>query len=330
MDDIKIKSIRNHQNVNLAEENSPPEKPYKPKRLKKFFRFIFLTLFIFIIGGIAGIFAERIFLPYLATIPFFNKYEFVKKAVEQTVIINKTEEINISEDLALVEAIKKIKPALVKIDIFYLTQSTKGKIKTKKLEPRLAESTTGSILTSDGLIITRPSFYSAEEILGKNSLKGISYRITLPDGREFQISDENVIKYSFQVSTRDPKSKLIILKIKATNLPVVSLADSDLLELGQRVGIVGEKITTGIISDFKTGTYRDTSIPKEMSKSQNWNLININTPLDENFSGAPVINLKGEIIGINAIEKKGKEFKSLVIPINDIKSFIDWEIKKQQ
>ena len=328
MKNIEIKSIRNHQKVNSEEKNSSAEKPYKPKKLKRFFRFVFITAFIFIIGGAGGIFAERIFLPYLSTISYFNKYEFIKKSLDQTIIINKTEEMTISENSALVKAIRKIKPALAKIEIYYLTQSIDKKTKKKKIERYFAESVTGSILTNDGLIITRPSFPAAGDILGKKQLSGISYKIILSDGNEFQISNENIIKYNFGMSESDPKSKLIILKIEADNLPVVALTDSNFLEVGQRIGIIGGKITTGIISDFETVEIENL---RNIVKSASWDIINIDAFLDENFSGAPVINLKGEIIGISAIEKSiaGIGLKPIqsIIPINDIKQFIDFGIK---
>ena len=303
MKNITIKSLRNKQKdkVETAEDffKKPTdgideiiEEPYKPKRIKIVLRSIFFIVFVLLVGGAGGILMDRIALPsLLVKYPELNHYEFLKRINERTVIIEKTEEIKISEDRAIPEAIKKVSPSVVEILEFSAGNNT----------PTYKGS--GIILTSDGLIIT-----SIENITIKKN-----------DSEE-ENAEANTIKvklktektYDTELVKIDLPTNLAIIKIEETDLPVIALSNSEDLELGEKVIIIDSSVVTDIISKF-VDNYNPTEDIKESTDQKRIRIIN---SLKSSFNGSPVINIKGEIIGIS-------QSGNLFIPTNEITSFIE-------
>jgi len=236
---------------------------------------VFLIL---IIGGFGGILADQFLLPYLSTIPFFSKIEFIHQTGNGTTIINPTEKIIITENIAIEQAISKISPCLITV------QSEQNK--------RITSQGTGFIITSDGLIIT------AADLVPVKADKYLIFR--------------NNYSAEAQVIKRDLEDNLALLKIEETNLPVVSLIDLEDLRLGQRIILIGSELIEDELNKFvNLGIIRsiDTTILKV-------NLIEE----DELANGGPLINDKGEVIGLNLIDEKGL---IKIIPVNKIKEFIE-------
>ncbi len=238
-----------------------------------------LNLFlILIIGGLGGILADQFLLPYLATIPPFSKIEFIRQARDGTTIIHPTEEIIITENTALEEAIDKISPCLVAV------QSYQNK--------RLISQGTGFIITSDGLVITAADLVPA---------KADQYSIF-----------RNGQSLAAQVVEKDLENNLALLKIAETNLPVVSLTDLTEAHLGQRIILIGVELVKNNLNRFvNLGIIR--SINQETLKI---NLIEENSLAN----GSPLINVKGEVIGLNLVDYKGL---IKTIPTNKIKELIN-------
>ncbi len=120
--------------------------------------------------------------------------------------------------------------------------------------------------------------------------------VTLPDGREFQGS----------VKGTDPRSDLAVVKIDASNLPSAKLGDSDILKTGQWVVAIGNPfgiflpntepaVTAGVISALHR------SLPGNPIKvdTDYTDLIQTDAAINPGNSGGPLVNLHGEIIGIN-------------------------------
>jgi len=297
MKNITIKSLRDKQKdkIETAEDffKKPTdgideiiEEPYKPKRIKIILRSIFFIVFVLLVGGAGGILMDRIALPsLLVKYPELNHYEFLKRINERTVIIEKTEEIKISEDKAIPEAIKKVSPSVVEI----LEFSTENNIPIYK--------GSGIILTSDGLIIT--------------SIENIT--IEKNDSEE-ENAEANTIKvklktektYDTELVKIDLSTNLAIIKIEETDLPVIALSNSENLELGEKVIIIDSSVITDIVSKFI-----DNHDGEKTTKR-----VRIINSLKSSFNGSPVINVKGEIIGIS-------QSGNLFIPTNEITNFIE-------
>jgi serine protease Do len=134
----------------------------------------------------------------------------------------------------------------------------------------------GVIVTPDGYILTNNHVVDgAKEV-----------RVTLQDGREF----------SAKVIGRDPKSDIAVVKIDATGLPVVPMADSSKVEVGDRVLAignpfgVGQTVTEGIVSAKNRGNvgiedYED--------------FIQTDAAINPGNSGGALVDIDGRLIGIN-------------------------------
>jgi serine protease Do len=136
---------------------------------------------------------------------------------------------------------------------------------------------TGFIIDKDGYILTNNHLVeSAEEI-----------NVTLVDKREFKA----------EIIGRDPKTDLALLKIEgAEDLEPLTLGDSDKLEVGDWVVAIGNPfglentVTAGIVS----AKYR-----RNVTDSSYDNYIQTDASINRGNSGGPLMNTKGEVIGIN-------------------------------
>ena len=156
----------------------------------------------------------------------------------------------------------------------------------------------GFIIDRDGYIITNNHVVdSAEEIKAK-----------LADGREFKA----------KVIGRDKKTDLALIKIASPfeNLPVLILGDSDKIRVGDWVLAVGNPfglghtVTQGIISAtgrvIGSGPYDD--------------FLQTDAPINPGNSGGPLVNLKGEVVGINTAIVPGGQGLGFSIPSNMARS----------
>ena len=111
--------------------------------------------------------------------------------------------------------------------------------------------------------------------------------VTLKDGREFEA----------EVIGRDPSTDIAVLKLKADrDLPVAKLGNSDALKIGQWVVAIGSPfglertVTAGIVSAkgriIESGPYND--------------YIQTDASINPGNSGGALVNLNGELIGINS------------------------------
>ena len=118
--------------------------------------------------------------------------------------------------------------------------------------------------------------------------------VTLPDGREFKAEIKGV----------DKRSDLAVIKIEGGNFPAVRLGDSDNLRIGQWVVAIGNPfgfaihnpeptVTAGVVSALHR------SLGRISSDRDYGDLIQTDAAINPGNSGGPLVNLKGEIVGIN-------------------------------
>jgi len=240
---------------------------------------IFLICFlVFVIGGLGGILADQFFLPLLSVIKPFSQLEFIKHGSNGTTIINPTERIIITENVALGEAIEKIKPCLAVI------QTYQGQ--------KIINEATGFILTSDGLIIT-------------------SDQVIFPEATEYLIHYED-ISLSANLIKKDTINNLALFKVEKNNLPVAPLVNLEDMYLAQRVLLVGAE--TG------EGSQLNYFVNLGIVRSINQGIVKLN--LDEYnllADGSPLINIRGEVVGLNIIGQKGL---LKTVPADEIREFI--------
>lgn len=278
------------------------EQPYKPQKIKTIFRAIFWTVFVMMVGGIGGILIDRMVLPsLLIKYPELNQYEFLKKVNEGTTIVEITKEVKISSDEAAVEAIKKVSPSVVQI------------LEFSKESEELAYKGAGTILTSDGLIITSINNITVKKTASDEKGSGV-IKVKLDNG---EVCDTRLVEI-------DLATELAIIKIEKTNLPVIALAYFESIELGEKLVIMDDSVAMDIVSKFVENYVSESEKKKadeSGKKASGRKRIKITNNLAESFSGSPVINLKGEILGIS-------QSGNLFIPVDEIQSFVESAMDK--
>ena len=154
---------------------------------------------------------------------------------------------------------------------------------------------TGFIVRSDGIIVT--NFHVVE---GATKVTVLT-------------SDEEPISYDARVIGGDVQDDLAVLDIDATDLPTVPLGSSGDLELGQRVVAIGyalglaggPSVTTGVVSSLtRQVTVQDPNCPTtECGPDQErvyTDVIQTDAAINPGNSGGPLVNLAGEVVGINS------------------------------
>ncbi|MCG7601833.1 DegQ family serine endoprotease [Halomonas sp. McH1-25] len=153
----------------------------------------------------------------------------------------------------------------------------------------------GFIISEDGYILTNAHVVdSADEIV-----------VRLNDHRELKA----------ELVGADAKTDIALLKVDATDLPTLSIGDSEQLEVGEWVAAIGSpfgfdhSVTSGIISAINRTLPSDTYVP----------FIQTDVAINPGNSGGPLFNLDGEVVGINSqifTRSGGFMGLSFAIPIN--------------
>ncbi len=143
----------------------------------------------------------------------------------------------------------------------------------------------GVIIDKEGHILTNEHVIDGADTI----------TVTLPDGRKFKAA----------LIGEDTRSDLAVIKIDAPNLPVAALGDSDNLKIGQWVVAIGNPfgniistpeptVTTGVVSALHR------SLPRAPRPDTVYSdLIQTDAAINPGNSGGPLVNLNGEVIGIN-------------------------------
>ncbi len=176
----------------------------------------------------------------------------------------------------------------------------------KKVEQNIGS---GFIISEDGLIITNKHVVSDTEA-------------------EYQILTNDKKKYDVVKIYRDPLNDLAILKINPNQkLKAIKMGDSNTLKLGQLAIAIGtplgeftNTVTMGIISGLGRGITAGSPFEGYVEKLDN--VIQTDAAINPGNSGGPLINSKGEVIGVNtAIAQEGQNI-GFAIPINVVKDLI--------
>jgi len=161
----------------------------------------------------------------------------------------------------------------------------------------------GVIIDPDGYIITN------EHVILKTS----QITVTLADKREFEA----------KLVGADPKSDLAVIKIEAKEpLPFVQMGKSDDLMIGETVIAIGNPfglshtVTTGVVSALnRTVRIKEDRVYKDF--------IQTDASINPGNSGGPLMNIRGELIGINTAIYQEAEGIGFAIPINRAKRIME-------
>lgn len=152
-----------------------------------------------------------------------------------------------------------------------------GKRKQQIRTPKQQGSGSGVIISSDGYIVTNNHVVKDADVL----------TITLNDNRE----------YSARVIGTDETTDLALIKIDGKDLPAITIADSDNLKIGEWVLAIGNPfklnntVTAGIVSAKGRG----------LTGQGVESFIQTDAAINPGNSGGALVNVKGELVGINAM-----------------------------
>lgn len=268
------------------------------------------SLFLLLVLVAALIAGQRVGLVQLPTSPGELKREIIS---EKKTILN--------EESVVTKVIEEALPSVVTIGINQTSSS--GSVfeinpfdpfspfrrvpGTQKQEERNIGS--GFIIAEDGLIITNRHVVSDTQA---------TYVVLTNDGK----------KYNVEKIYRDPVNDISIIKINAKGLKPLKLGDSSGLKLGQLAIAIGtplgeftNTVTTGIISGLGRGITAGSPFEGYVEKLDN--VIQTDAAISPGNSGGPLLNSRGEVVGINtAIASEGQNI-GFAIPSNVIKGQID-------
>jgi len=319
----------------------PRKKTHKMTR----FAIILLILFSFVSGGLGGAVTTKI-------LNCLQEKETSRKSVQVTMTSvpsekktekNETVVEYYVEDSSIIKTVEKVSPAVVSVivsknlplykenyffdpfenffndDFFGFPQferryqQQEENIETEpETETQQVGGGSGFIFSEDGLIITNKHVVEDKEA---------DYTVILNDGTE----------YNAEVLGLDPLNDLAVIKIKSDEelpkLPFIDLGDSDQIKVGQRVVAIGNAlaeyentVTTGVISAKGRNIIAGGTLTGRESLS---NLLQTDAAINPGNSGGPLVNLNGEVIGINTAIATNANGIGFAIPINDAKQVVE-------
>lgn len=246
--------------------------------------------------------------------------------------------VKVNEQSAVIEAVDRVSPAVVSIivtkdlpkveqyqdpfqqffpeqfdpfDFFGIKpqQAPETPKKDGETEKREVGGGSGFIVSRDGYIVTNK-------------------HVVLDDKAEYTVLMNDGQKYPAKVLARDQVNDIAIMKIEAKkDLPTVILGDSSNLKAGQAVIVIGNAlgefrntVSTGVISGLSRSII---AAGGEMGTEQLVGVIQTDASINPGNSGGPLVDITGQVIGINVAIVQGAQGIGFAIPINEVKNSID-------
>jgi serine protease Do len=205
-----------------------------------------------------------------------------------------------------VDAVAKVRPAVVNISTVLTVQGQQGQMSPfgggfpgQPSGPQQEKAIgSGTIVDSQGYILT-----NAHVVEGAQKIT-----VTLLDGRTFNGS----------VVGADTATDLAVVKINAANLPVAPLGDSSSLQPGDWAIAIGNPyglnftVTAGVIS----------AMGRVLPGGPEETFIQTDAPINPGNSGGPLVDTRGQVIGVNSAKFQNAQGIGFSIPINTAKGIM--------
>lgn len=220
----------------------------------------------------------------------------------KTINVNPSKFDTKSEALSATEAYNKVAPAAVVVSTKSVTQGYF--MHTQEVEG----IGSGFIINEEGYILT-------------------NYHV-IQGAQEISVTLSNDVTTTAQVVNYDENQDVAMIKITDENVEIpatVELGDSDALQPGEEVIAIGTPLSTELSSTVTKGIISATSRSVAVESGVTMNLIQTDAAINAGNSGGPLVNTKGEVVGINSSKISGEAVEGIgfSIPINDIKDKIE-------
>jgi len=255
-----------------------------------------ISVFLFLLGTAFGMLAFWQLIGINEGVTSSNDPEEQKEveSVEEEIIENKEEEVEkyspeLSHERQIIETVQRAK---------------KGAVSIKAREVSVGGS--GFFVSEDGYIITNRHVVSGD----------LDYYVITSDGEEIDA----------EVIDRDPIRDLAFLKVEGDGFTVNELGDSDKIMLGQTAIAIGytlgefeNSVSVGVVSGLGRDIWARDGRHVEFLRG----VIQTDAAINLGNSGGPLLNLKGEVIGVNTAKDIGADNVGFAIPINQAKIAIN-------
>ena len=220
----------------------------------------------------------------------------------KTINVNPSKFDTKSEALSATEAYNKVAPAAVVVSTKSVTQGYF--MQTQEVEG----IGSGFIINEEGYILT-------------------NYHV-VKGAQEISVTLSNDVTTTAQIVNYDENQDVAMIKItdESVKIPAtVELGDSDSLQPGEEVIAIGTPLSTELSSTVTKGIISATSRSVAVESGVTMNLIQTDAAINPGNSGGPLVNTKGEVVGINSSKISGEAVEGIgfSIPINDIKDKIE-------
>lgn len=311
-------------------ELSEKRKKKRKKNIKLVAGIILISIFFgFLAGGISGALFYAQIKSYVDNAKFVDFFETEENSLEEKEMYSP----QTLEEQKVVNMVKEASSAVVSIVVTkdvpvmekYYERDFFGfiepKYRQKGTEKKEIGGGSGFIVSEDGLIATNKHVVLEE---------GASYTVFINSGKSFPA----------EVLAKDPVQDLAILKIKQNQevnekgdyfvekFPVINLGDSDKLQIGQTVVAIGNAlgefrntVSSGVVSGLGRRITASDSSGDFVETLEN--VIQTDAAINKGNSGGPLLNLRGEVIGINTAVVSGAQSIGFAIPINKVKRAIE-------
>ena len=262
---------------------------------------VVISLVVGFLGGIVGV----KYYPQVATI-LDKDSTIISDGLNQSAPTIIEKEITSSQEEQVIKVVNESLPSVVSI-------LAEGEVAIPGLPffyQQIETGGTGFIISSDGMILTNRHVVQYENI---------NYTVILTNGE----------KYEAKVLAKDNVQDLAVLKIEPKEgefFNPLPLGDSDNLKIGQTVIAIGNalgefqnSVSVGVVSGLARSIMASGAGMAETLDQ----LIQTDAAINSGNSGGPLLNLSGEIIGINVAVASGAENIGFAIPINQAKRAIE-------
>lgn len=232
-------------------------------------------------------------------------FKFPSKVV--TPSLNSQTQTVIQEESAVISVVEKSSPSVIAIGITQRVINPFDPFST----PQNRQSTigTGFIVSEKGVIVTN------RHVVSDVNTK---YSVVTKDGKKLEVTK----------IYRDPNLDLALVQVSGNDLKALELGDSAKLKVGQMAVAIGNAlgrfdntVTTGVVSGLGRAVVAGDPYSGESELLDN--LIQTDAAINPGNSGGPLLNLSGQVIGVNVAASEGAQNIGFAIPINSVKALVE-------